>query len=414
MEYEIQRLTEHRGAPRFYKQGRRLALSGFIPGALFRAEVVKEKGMVVLSVDSLGDRTVSHKLQGERPVPVVDINSAEILRLFEGMDQIRVIIQKGKIYLMALATEARRRERLEQAAEIMAKGQPLSVGSVSHGAGILSHAIHFGLKKAGVQSRLLFANDIEGAYLNQAQAANDIWSEDTIKVTAPLQEFAMDSWMTGKIGSCQILEGGIPCSASSFAGRAKKHLTKPEDDPNAGHLIIGFLSLIARLNPLVVVLENVESYRDTASMAIYRSQMRDAGYEVHERILEGAQFGTLENRKRMAAVAVTRGVEFNFDDLRIPEAVSQRVADILDPVADDDPAWSPMQYLKDKEVRVPDSTEKYTCVGFGFETFIYKSPQASKSMIGRCADLPATRPHGAAVKRGGRRGVAASALGSIH
>jgi hypothetical protein len=41
---------------------------------------------------------------------------------------------------------------------------------------------------------------------------------------------------------------GIPCTGASVAGRAKKHLAKPEDDPNVGHLIVDFLTLVQRLN----------------------------------------------------------------------------------------------------------------------------------------------------------------------
>lgn len=355
--YDIQKLGEHKGSPRFYKEGKRIALAGFTPGTVYRATMHQEQGMLVLKVDPDGAYKVSKKAarnasEAETVVPVIDINSKELLGMFEGLDQVRVIVRQGQIVLLALATEIRRKERIERVTQKIRSGTPLDVGSVSHGIGILSNALHMGLEEQGVASRQMFACDIEATYLDQAEQANDCWSDDTIKVTAPLQEFAVDEWAMQRIGKIDVLEGGIPCTAASHAGRSKKHLEKAEDDPNVGHLIFGFLTLIARLNPAIVVLENVPAYQSTASMGIFRTQMRDLGYDVHERILSGKDFGALENRQRMVAVGVTKGLlSFSLDGLKLPEHTARMVADILDPVPLDDPSWSTLQYLVDKEVR---------------------------------------------------------------
>lgn len=353
-EYGIQTIGQHRGAPRFYKEGRRIALAGFTPGTTYRATLHQSEGMLVLKVDPSGDYRVSKKAarSGDASeVPVIDLNSKELLGMFDGMDQVRVIVREGQIVLLALATEVRRKERLDRITQKIRSGTPLDVGSVSHGVGILSNALHKGLEERGVKSRQVFACDIEGAYLDQAEAANDCWNDATMKVTAPLQEFAVDDWAMKTIGKIDVLEGGIPCTAASMAGRAKKGLAMAEDDPNVGHLIFGFLTLVARLNPAIVVLENVPAYQVTASMAVFRTQMRDLGYDVHERVLSGKDFGALENRQRMVAVGVTRGMPFSLDDLALPVSVVRTVSEILDPVPADDPCWSAMQYLVDKEVR---------------------------------------------------------------
>lgn len=347
--YDIMKLGSFRNSPRFYKQGKRLLLAGFAPGKRFKATVEEARGMVVLRVDTAGDRLVSAK---GADVPVIDINSAEVLGMFEGMDRIRVVVRAGEICLLALATEVRRAERIERLSRKLEAGEPLRVGSVSHGAGILSHALHAGLAAAGVASELVFANDIEPVYLAQAEAYNDAWTASTAAVSAPLQEFAFDDWAMRQLGgTIDILEGGIPCTAASLAGRAKKGHAQPEDDPDVGHLIVGFLTLIARLNPALVLLENVPSYQNTASMALFRTQMRDLGYEVHERVLEAAEFGALENRKRLAAVAVTKGMVFDFGALVAEKRRALTIGDILDPVPLDAPAWSTMSYLKVKEQR---------------------------------------------------------------
>jgi DNA (cytosine-5)-methyltransferase 1 len=352
--YEIQKIGTNRGAPRFYKEGKRIALAGFTPGTVYRATLHQEQGMLLLKVDAAGEHKVSKKATrtgAADEVPVIDLNSKELLGMFEGLNQVRVIVRQGQIVLLALATEVRRKERLTRITDKLRSGVPLDVGSVSHGIGILSNALHKGLEERGVPSRQAFACDIESTYLDQAESANDCWSDGTLKVTAPLQEFAVDEWAMQLIGKVDILEGGIPCTGASMAGRAKKNLAKAEDDPNVGHLMFGFLTLVARLNPAIVVLENVPAYQTTASMGIFRTQMRDLGYDVHERILAAQEFGALENRKRMVAVGVTKGLSFSFDDLALPKTVARTVSEILDPVALDDPSWSKLQYLKDKEVR---------------------------------------------------------------
>lgn len=353
-DYVIQKLGTFRDAPRFYKEGRRIALAGFTPGTTFATEVHQEQGMLVLKVDTGGSYKVSKKAPrsgAPDDIPVIDINSRELLGMFDGLDQVRVIVRDGQIILLALATEVRRKEREARLAAKIRTGEPIEVGSVSHGIGILSHALHGGLADAGVPSRQKFACDIEEVYLSQAEAQNDCWNSDTIKVTAPLQEFAVDEWAMQKIGTAEVIEAGLPCTAASHAGRAKKGLAKPEDDPNVGHLVHGFLVLIARLNPAIVILENVEAYLATASMSIFRNQMRDLGYVVHERVLAAKDFGALENRRRLCAIAVSKGLTFNFDDIELPVSIVRTVADILDPVPLDDPSWSELGYLKEKEAR---------------------------------------------------------------
>lgn len=349
--YELQGIREHKGAPRFYKQGKRLALAGFVPGTTYNAVLDQDKGIVILKVSTTGDLQVSKKLAGDKEVPVIDINSKKLLSMFEGMDQIRVIVKQGQIVLIALATEVRRKERIERLKEKITTGQPLAVGSTSHGAGILTHALHSGLHAAGIGTELTFANDIDPVYLAHAQERNDMWSDKTISLAAPLQELAFDEWALSNLPQLDIFEAGLPCTAASVAGRAKKHLGKAEDDPNVGHLIVGFLAMIAKTNPAICLLENVPLYEQTASYAIYKSQMKNFGYNVSEMVLEGHQFGSMENRKRMCSIAVTDGIEFDFSMLQYPEKVKQRIGDILEPIPADSEVWSEMAYLKVKEVR---------------------------------------------------------------
>src|SRR3546814_10043421 len=93
------------------------------------------------------------------------------------------------------------------------EGQPLAVGSVSTGLGILALAMHEGLEAAGLRSDLKFAVDIEPAYLEQCAKANAAWGDGTIAVEAPMQELAFDASALLKLHKVDILEAGIPSTA---------------------------------------------------------------------------------------------------------------------------------------------------------------------------------------------------------
>ena len=118
-----------------------------------------------------------------------------------------------------------------------------------------------------------------------------------------------------------------------------------------GHLVVPFLAIIARVNPLAILLENVELYKSSASMDIIRSQLRDMHYEMHEAVLNGADWGAMEHRKRLVMVAVTRGMAFSFDELQRPNFTPGKLADILENIPEDDARWSNMEGLKAKELR---------------------------------------------------------------
>jgi DNA (cytosine-5)-methyltransferase 1 len=351
---EVQKIGENKGKPRVWLQGKRPLKGGFLPGLLYCVKKDASKQMLTLELAENGDHVVCKKTNKDgTEIPIIDINSIESLGMFDGMEAVRVVIAERKIFILPLATEIRRKERLDFLKSTLEKDEPIKVGSVSHGMGVLSLALETGLAKAGVKSTLAFAIDIDGDALEHASNCNPVWNDDTIAVAAPLQEVVFDEYVMSKLPRVHLVEAGIPCTAASVAGRAKKGLAQPEDDPNVGHLMAAFISLIGRVQPSFVVLENVVPYQSSASMGIYRSMMSDMGYDVHERVLSGDEFGVLENRKRMVAIAVTRGIEFDVNDLIPPVEMRKqiKVGDILDDIPNDDTSWSSMQYLKDKEVR---------------------------------------------------------------
>lgn len=348
--YYVKKVGQHRGAPRVWLEGTQTAGAGFVPGQRFDVKV--DGRTVVLQANPDGSRVVSGKQIGERNNPVIDLNSRELLAVFDGMAAIRVVVRKGEIYLLPLASELKKQERYLRLKEKLTAGEPLTMGSLSHGGGVLSHAVHSGLANAGISTELAFANEIRPELLEHAAFHNDAWSTSTQVLATPMQELAFDDRGLAHVPKVEILEMGLPCSGASRAGRSKRGLEHPEAHPDVGHLVVSALIIVNKTNAAVILLENVPEYAQSASADILRNQLRDLGYNTHERILSGKDWGVLENRNRWCMVAVTEGIEFDFDQLIAPGDRGRTVGDVIDPtIGADDPRWRSFDYLREKEIR---------------------------------------------------------------
>ena len=349
--YETATIGLHRGNPRLWLQGRKACRAGFHPGMRYRVRQDAERSMLILELDDAGERRVSRKVSGSHELPVIDINSADDLAALDGFGRVRVIAQKLRIIILPSAVELAKKERLARLRAKVASAAAISVGSLSHGGGVLSHALHAGMKAAGVASRLAFANEIRPELLEHASVHNDAWDQETVPISAPMQQLAIDAWAMDHLGKVELLEAGLPCSGASRSGRAKNGAGHAEAHPEVGHLVVSFLAVIAKTQPVVVLLENVPVWKTSASMHIFRHQMRDLGYTVHETVLQAADWNVLENRERLCLVAVTEGMEFDFSLLRRPSKVQRCIGEVLEPVAADDDRWSTMAGLLAKQER---------------------------------------------------------------
>lgn len=369
----LRKLGTKRGAPHVYLDGGTPEKAGFAPGLRFSLEQRGEDACLVLRLAEDGERTVSSKVKDGRLVPVVDINSAQALAMFAGMEQVRVLLRRGEIWILPLASESRRKARLARLEAELVRGQ-VSTAGVCTGAGVLSNALHAGLSDAGLRPSLRWAVEIDGDALEQAQRANPVFA-DTLCVAMPLQELALsDVWTLRQLPQVSVLEAGLPCTAASVAGRSKKGLAQAEDDAKAGHLVAGFLALVAQANPAVLLLENVVPYFNTASAAILRAQLAEMGYAVEERTLDGKDYA-IESRVRKVLVAVTQGCGITLDALVPPQRAAQTVGSILDPVPLDAACWSEMGYLRDKQ-------ERDSAAGKGFRMAVVGPEATSVGTIG--------------------------------
>jgi len=158
--------------------------------------------------------------------------------------------------------------------------------------------------------------------------------------------------LLARLPKLDLLEMGLPCSGASRAGASKRGLSKMEDHPEVGHLVFAALVILNKTQPAVVLIENVPEYADSASAMILRYQLRDMGYVTHEAIVEGKDFGCIENRVRWCMVATTHGLEFDMNSLAPTVTVVHKLKEYLDgSIGPDDPRYRAVSYLKDKMER---------------------------------------------------------------
>lgn len=346
----LRKLGSNRGAPRLYLDNPVQEQAGFVPGVTYTVERYEDRNAIRIRVADGGTRAVSKKERGGRTIPIIDLNSIRDLGIFDGLETVRVLIGAGEIWVMPQAKEIRKRARERRLKEELAQGF-ISKGSIAHGAGIMNNALHEGFKSAGIETRLRWAVEYEDDSLEQASMDTGAWREDTVGIGLPMQDVAFaDDYVRSHMRPVSCLSAGVPCTAASTAGRAKKRLASPEDDAKAGHLVMALMALLARANPALVLVENVVPYFSSASAAMLRTQLRELGYEVQELTIEGADYA-IEARVRKVLVAISEGVAFDVQQLIAPPRVEQTVGEILEPIEADAKCWSEMTYLVEKEKR---------------------------------------------------------------
>lgn len=361
----ILKIGDHRGNPRLWLQGAAPLRSGFVPGSRYAVEACPG-GLIVRLIDGeqcldaasqaptegRQHRRVSRKVYASgAEVPVLDVNSHEELSNLSGARVVRAIFGDGEVIITPLASEVRRLRRMRRLSNRIATGAEIETAGVAAGGGVLTAAVHDGLHEAGLSPHVAFFNEIREDLSEHALARNRALSADTVLLNLPLQEMAYDDEVLRRVGEVDVLELGLPCSGASLAGRARRKTRHPEDHPDVGHLVASGINMVVKFNPVAAIFENVPQYATSASASILRNQLRDLGYDVHEREIMATDFGDLESRRRWVLVAMTRGIPFDINNLKAPASAHGHLCDVLVPPDHPGAEWSEMRGLKDKEAR---------------------------------------------------------------
>lgn len=153
-----------------------------------------------------------------------------------------------------------------------------------------------------------------------------------------------------KYRNVDIIVGGPPCQGFSSANRWQKE----SDDPR-NKLFFEYLRFVKVLNPKVVMIENVRGLlsRDNGyAKERIITLLSEMGYSVNVSILDAAEYGVPQNRKRAIFVAIRKDFKdeiFNFENLKKQPKVT--VSDAISELYD---------FEQQKgEIATPKATNKY-------------------------------------------------------
>lgn len=322
------RLSQHKGARRLWLEGKRLTSAGFVPGVRYQARIAGD--CLALKLEASGDHVVSHK----QTRPVIDV----LTRALGDVERVEVSFTPGAVFVTVHPLDVAARERLVRLNARLADGCNLRLGSLSHGGGIASDALLRGLGNA----ELSFANDISREYLEQSLEHGAL-AHGGMSVEGDLRDIDPAS-----LGTVEVIEAGLPCTAASRAGKAKKGLKVQEDEAALADLHLAFLEIVRACQPAVVVLENVPEYADSATAKTIRARLEYHGYVIHEAVVDGAAW-SLEARQRWVLVAVTRGLDIDLA-LLVPNERPERLSSVLE-ASTPASAWRSLDGMQRKAAR---------------------------------------------------------------
>ena len=138
--------------------------------------------------------------------------------------------------------------------------------------------------------------------------------EKRLRMTAPNVRNDDDiKGILSEITSIDVLAGGPPCQGFSMIGRSKKASQEERmqgfvDDPR-NQLFQYFLKFAEKLNPKIVLIENVKglgsasSYRDLIEESLRKT---GKGYDVSSEVFNAKDFGLAQHRERIFFIGVRK------------------------------------------------------------------------------------------------------------
>ncbi|WP_448205346.1 DNA cytosine methyltransferase [Azospirillum sp. sgz302134] len=346
-------ISENRGRPRLWVDGKRLADIGAVRGSRFDLTTDPAGQQIVIDITETGARKVSGKPDGR---PVIDVVGQQVGAVFPAGTQVQVVFQPGRITVSVRPRDGAAAERAARLARKLANGDPLDVGALSFGMGVLDAAIAEGLHAAGIKTHLRWAVDIDGDALEHAATRNPVWRPDTISVAADMAQ--VDPALLPRVDA---IVAGLPCVSHSRAGRAKQRsqdrgLTHPEGH-EAGSLFVDLIRFVVAMNPAVVVLENVTQFLNSAAYACLKVVLGKLQFSVTETTLEATDFGCNERRERMVMVANT-GAPIDLTGLA-PNIPPAPLAAVLEDIPASDPRWRSHAHHVAKQERGADKGQNF-------------------------------------------------------
>jgi DNA (cytosine-5)-methyltransferase 1 len=156
-----------------------------------------------------------------------------------------------------------------------------------------------GLEQAGIKTiQFVEVNKFCCETLKNNRPEWNVVNEDITKV-----DFSMYK------GKVDIVTGGFPCQAFSYAGK------KLGFDDTRGTLFHEFARCVKEVNPLIFMAENVRgliSHDEGRTIKTIMEILGGLGYEVKYKLLAAVKYNVPQKRERVVIIGTKQGVEFTY------------------------------------------------------------------------------------------------------
>jgi DNA (cytosine-5)-methyltransferase 1 len=184
------------------------------------------------------------------------------------------------------------------------RSRPTAIDLFAGGGGL-----SLGLHQAGFDVLVGADSDDWAMETHAANLPGLTWAGDLADPTHFLQ--SLDVW---GIETVDLVAGGVPCQPFSRAGRSKiaslVETGKRDAHDARAELWESFIAVVGKLRPRAVLVENVPDlprWNDGAVLVGFYESLRELGYTVEARILDGFRFGVPQHRQRLILLGFAEG-----------------------------------------------------------------------------------------------------------
>lgn len=186
-----------------------------------------------------------------------------------------------------------------------------------------------GIEKAGFETIGLIEFDQDACdTLKKNRPDWNVICEDIEKISC----LDLEQYFYIKKGELDLLSGGAPCQAFSYAGKRLGF------EDTRGTLFFNYALFLKKLQPKMFLFENVRGLLTHDNGKTYRTILNvfeDAGYEIKKQIMNAWDYGVAQKRERLMTIGIrkdlTERIHFKFP---LPHEYKPVLRDILNNVPD--------------------------------------------------------------------------------
>ncbi|MCZ4337624.1 DNA cytosine methyltransferase [Shewanella colwelliana] len=311
---------------------------------------------------------------------LLELRNKETYKSVGDVDSVAVKFTSKGVKIGLRYTDKQRLKREASMLKSLAERKPIRTASLFSGIGLLTLFLKNGLKAAGIDSQITLANDSCPKAMDANLAGNPVWDDAAEDAQAIID--SIDNIDLSNINEADLVEIGYPCIALSKLCQQQYRDVK---HPVVGHLFIKVIEVLRKLNPAMMVFENVTTFVNSETFRFITSELKD--YRFESVILNGHDFGGIEGRPRACVIAVSKGLPVTqISTLKPPVEINHPpLSHFLEPMSLSSPVWKEMLHVKRKADN-PKLNFK-NCAYHGHETLIatitatYASPKAGAPMV---------------------------------